>query len=133
MAKAKGGISKGLKALFIIHGIAAFFTGLGFLLMPVKFLETFKYVPTELVFIRYFGAVTLALSFKDWICLCAKLWSEVRIIVLMEIVWTLLATLLSIYLLLFAVISAPLLGIWVNLVIYAAFFVAYTYFYIKYR
>lgn len=38
MAKAKAtGISKGLKALFVIHGILAFFSGLGFLLMPIKF------------------------------------------------------------------------------------------------
>jgi hypothetical protein len=134
MAKEKSsGISKGLKALFIIHGIAALFTGLVYLLMPLKWAEMSNYGPTDHVFVRYFGAVTLALSFKDWVCLRAKAWSEVRIIVMMEVVWTLLATLLGLYLALFAVITAPVSLIWLNNVIFAAFFVAWTYFYVKYR
>ena len=133
MAKGKGGISKGLKALFIIHGIGALISGLIYLLTPFKWAEMSNYGPIDQVFVRYFGAVTLALSFKDWVCLRAKGWSEVWIIVLMEVVWTLLATLLSLYLVLFAVITAPLSIIWMNVVIFAAFFIAWTCFYVKYR
>jgi len=75
----------------------------------------------------------LALSFKDWVCLRAKAWTEVRIIVMMEVVWTLLATLLGLYLALFAVITAPASLIWLNTAIFGAFFVAWTYFYVKHR
>jgi 1,4-dihydroxy-2-naphthoate octaprenyltransferase len=57
----------------------------------------------------------------------------VRIIVIMEVVWTLLATLLSLYLVLFGVFTAPASVIWCNVVIFAAFFIAWTYFYGKYR
>ncbi len=52
---------------------------------------------------------------------------------MMEVVWTLLATLLGLYLALFAVITAPVSLIWLNTVIFAAFFIAWTYFYVKYR
>jgi len=134
MAKGKTtGISKGLKALFIIHGVAALLTGLVYVLIPFKWAELSKYGPIDQVFLRLFGAVTLSLSFKDWVCLYAKAWSEVRIIVMMEVVWTLLATLVSLYLALFAVITAPVSLIWLNVVIFAAFFVAWGSFYLKYR
>lgn len=134
MAKAKAiGLSGGLKALFVIHGVGALITGLMYLITPFKWAELSQYGVIDQVFVRYFGAVTLALSFKDWVCLRAKAWSEVRIIVIMEVVWTLLATLLSLYLVLFAVITAPLSIIWMNVAIFAAFFVFWTYFYLKYR
>jgi len=134
MTKAKSTeITKGLKALFIIHGVGALVSGLIYFLVPLKWAEFSNYGPTDHVFVRYFGAVTLALSFKDWICLRAKSWMEVRIIVMMEVVWTLLATLLGLYLVLFAVLTAPVSLIWFNIVTFAAFFIAWTYFYVKYR
>ena len=108
MAKAKGTeITRGLKALFIIHGIGALVSGLIYLLLPLKWAEISNYGPIDHVFVRYFGAVTVALSFKDWVCLRAKGWVEVRISVIMEVVWTLLATLLSFYLVLFGSFTAP--------------------------
>lgn len=127
------GITKGLKALFIVHGVSAIFVGFVYLVLPFKWAELSKYGAIDQVFVRYFGAINLALSFKDWACLYAKAWSEVRIIVMMEVVWTLLATLTGLYLALFAVLTAPASLIWLNVVIFAAFFVAWTYFYIKYR
>ncbi len=134
MAKEKlSGISKGLKALFIIHGISALCVGLAYYLVPLKWAELSNYGPTDHVILRYFGAINLALSFKDWVCLRAKSWSEVRIIVMMEVVWTLLATLLGLYLVLFGAITAPASLIWLNTVIFGAFFVAWAYFYVKYR
>jgi hypothetical protein len=134
MAKEKlTGISKGLKALFVVHGVSALVAGFMYLVMPFKWAELSKYGPIDQVFMRLFGAITLALSFKDWMCLYAKAWAEVRIIVMMEVVWTLLATLLGLYLAMFAVITAPVSLIWLNTVIFAAFFIAWTYFYIKYR
>ena len=134
MAKKKEvGLSGGLKALFIIHGIGALISGIIYLVTPFKWAELSQYGPIDQVFVRYFGAVTLALSFKDWVCLRAKAWSEVRIIVMMEVVWTLLATLLGLYLALFAVITAPVSIIWMNVVTFALFFVFWTYFYLKYR
>ena len=134
MAKGNStGISKGLKALFIVHGASALVAGFMYLVMPFKWAELSNYGPTDQVFLRYFGAITLALSFKHWVCLYAKAWSEVRIIVMMEVVWTLLATLLGLYLALFAIITAPASLIWLNTVIFAAFFIAWTYFYVKYR
>jgi hypothetical protein len=133
MAKAKGGISKGLKALFIVHGVVALIGGLAYLVTPFKWAEMSQYGPIDQVFVRYFGAVTLALSFKDWVCLRAKAWSEIRIIVMMEVVWTLLATLLGLYLVLFAVITAPLSFMWMNTIGFALFFIFWTYFCVKYR
>jgi hypothetical protein len=134
MAKEKlTGISKGLKALFVVHGVTALIAGFMYMVLPFKWAEMSSYGSIDQVFVRLFGAVNLGLSFKDWVCLRAKGWSEVRIIVMMEVVWTLLATLVGLYLALFAVITAPMSLIWLNTVIFAAFFVTWTYFYVKYR
>ena len=79
---------------------------------------------------RVIGAFMLALTLKDWLGFIAKQWSEVRIVVLFEVVWTLLAALTFLRAVLLGLIPATF---WSMVILFAAFFVAWGYFYIKYR
>jgi hypothetical protein len=131
MAKGKvSGVSKGLKALFIIHGITALLSGLALFLVPFKWAELNQYGTIDEGPMRLLGAFFLALGFKDWFCFRAKGWGEVRIIVIQEIALTILATLACLYVLLYA--RAPQV-VWVNAITFAIFAVAWIYFFIKYR
>ena len=68
----------------------------------------------------------LALATSSWFGYRTERWEEVRIVVQMEIVLTVLAALGGLYEVLFA--EAPT-SIWVPIVIYAVFAVAWIYFY----
>jgi O-antigen/teichoic acid export membrane protein len=124
------GLSKGLKALFIIHGVFSILTGFLLLLAPFKWAELSQYGPIDQGPMRLLGAIVLALGFKDWFCFRAKGWGEVRIIVIQEVAITVLATLACLYVVFLG--GAPK-AVWMNLVIFAALAVAWIYFYVKYR
>lgn len=131
MAKEKlSGLSKGLKALFVIHGIVSILFGILMLFFPHVWARTAQYNLTDPIPIMLFGAFTIALAVKDYLGLVAKRWEEVRIIVIMEVVWAPLAMLVMLYAVLFA--GAPK-TLWPNVIAFAVFAVAWTYFYVKYR
>jgi hypothetical protein len=75
---------------------------------------------------RLVGAAILGFTSSSWWAYKESSWEKVKIIVQMEIVWTVLATLVLLWGLLFA--GLPALE-WLNAIIMAAFAVAFSIFY----
>lgn len=131
MAKGKeAGLSKGLKGLFIIHGVIAIISGVLLYFVPYTWARLSDYGSIDPHAMRLLGAYLLALGLKDWFCIKARGWVEVRIILIQEIILTVLATLACLYTVLFA--GAPA-AMWMNVVLFGIMGVAWTYFYLKYR
>jgi hypothetical protein len=70
----------------------------------------------------------LGFAVSSWLSYKATNWDSVRIVVIMEIVWTILGTLVMLYALLIA--GFPALG-WINAIIFAAFAIAFGWFYFQ--
>jgi hypothetical protein len=118
-------ISSGLKTLFLVHFIFALVFGLLYLFIPGIFLSLVGMSMKEDMPYRLIGAATLAFGASSWLCYQAAEWEKVKIIVMAEIAWTVLAALVSLYSLLFA--GAPA-GVWINVIIMAGFAAAFAYF-----
>jgi hypothetical protein len=121
-------ISPGLKILFLVHLVFAFIFGLVYLLIPEVFGGLFKLPTTEpfVTALRLLGAAIMAFGFGSWYAYRATAWDQVKIVVQMELVWTILGALVSLLAALFAGF-APV-G-WINFVILAGFAVAFWIFY----
>lgn len=131
MAKKKEtGLSGGLKALFIIHGISCLIFGVLLLFVPYIWAESMKWTLLDPEPMRVIGAFSLALMVKDLLGFLAKQWSEVKIIVIFEIVWTFIVTIVFLRSVLLGLVPATF---WSLVVFFAVFFVAWGYFYLKYR
>lgn len=121
-------ISSGLKTLFLVHLIAGIVFGLGYLFIP-GFLMGIVGVTLEDEFAwRFIGSAILGFTASSWFCYKETDWEKVRIVVLAEITWTVLVTLVGLYGMLFTGLAA---GYWVNVIIMACFAVGFTYFYSK--
>ena len=90
-------IRPGLKTIFLFHWIIALVFGLVFFIYPALWtnLAGIKIEGNELY--RMLGAAMLALSVSSWLAFRAKMWESVRILVITEIVWTILATIVLLY------------------------------------
>ena len=121
-------ISQGLKTTFLVHFIVALLFGLGFLFMPVLFGSWYGLNVQEPDTYRLLGAAMLGFAVSSWFAYRATDWESVRIVVVMELVWTILGTLVLLYALLFA--GFPALG-WLNAVILGAFALAFGRFYFQ--
>ena len=117
-------VSSGLKTTFLAHIIIGLIVGLGMLLFPQVWAAG---VPVkEPNMYRLVGAAILGFTSGSWWAYKETAWDKVKIVVQMEIVWTILATLVILYGLLFA--GLPAVG-WLNAIIHACFAAAFTYFY----
>jgi hypothetical protein len=121
-------ISQGLKTTFLVHFIVALLFGLGFLFMPVLVGSWYGLNVQEPDTYRLLGAAMLGFAVSSWFAYRATDWESVRIVVVMELVWTILGTLVLLYALLFA--GFPALG-WLNAVILGAFAIAFGRFYFQ--
>ena len=121
-------ISQGLKTTFLVHFIVALLFGLGFLFMPVLVGSWYGLNVQEPDTYRLLGAAMLGFAVSSWFAHRATDWESVRIVVVMELVWTILGTLVLLYALLFA--GFPALG-WLNAVILGAFALAFGRFYFQ--
>jgi hypothetical protein len=121
-------ISSGLKTLFLVHFVLGLVFGLAYLFIPGIFMGWLGVSLTDESIYRTVGAAVLAFTASSWYCYKAAEWERVKIVVLAEIVWTVLVTLLSLYSLIFA--GAPA-AFWINAIIMAGFAVAFIYFYSK--
>ena len=121
-------MSRGLKITFLIHAIVALIFGIGFFVKPVIWATMTNWKPFDPHMTRSYGAALLALSVSSWFGYRATRREEVRILVQMEIALTVLSTVGGLWGLLFR--GAPTFG-WVGIVIWAAFAVAWIYFYFK--
>jgi len=120
--------SQGLKTTFLIHFIVALIFGLGFLLIPNVLGNLYGLNVQEPEIYRLLGGAMLGFAVSSWLSYKATDWESVRIVVVMEIVWPTLGTLVMLYGLLFA--GFPVLG-WLNAVILAAFAIAFGWFYFR--
>jgi len=121
-------LSQGLKTTFLIHFIVALLFGLGFLLIPVAVGNIYGLNVQEPDIYRLLGAAMLGFAASSWFAYQATNWESVRIVVIMELIWTILGTLVMLYALLIA--GFPALG-WLNAVILAAFAIAFGRFYFQ--
>ena len=121
-------ISSGLKTLFLVHFIFGLVFGLAFLLIPGIFMGLLGMSVPDVEPYRLAGAAVLAFTASSWFSYQAAEWDKVKIVVQAEIVWTVLATLVLLYGLIFAGLAT---AYWINTIIMAGFAVAFIYFYVK--
>lgn len=121
-------ISTGLKTTFLVHLIVGGIFGLIYLLIPDVWGDFVGWPIQDPTVYRLLGAAILGYAASSWWAYQAGVWEKVKIVVQMEIVWTLLATLVMLWGLFFA--GAPLFG-WVTVVIMGGFAIAYIVFYLR--
>ena len=121
-------IQSGLKTTFLVHFIVALIFGLIYLLIPEVWGNLISWPVKEPPIYRVLGAALLGFAVSSWFAYKETAWEKVKIVVQMEIVWTILGTLMMLRGLLFA--GLPVFA-WVNAVIFAAFAVAFGYFYFQ--
>jgi len=120
-------ISSGLRTTFLVHAIIGIALGLVYLLIPETAGNLLNWDMGDPAY-RLLGAALVALGVSSWLAYKAGTWGEVKILVQLEVVWTVLAALV----LLWGLISAaiPLIG-WANLVLLVLFAIAFGYFYTR--
>lgn len=121
-------ISPGLKTLFLVHAILGTIFGLVDLLIPEMWGNLVGLPMKEPGMYRLIGAAVLAFATSSWLAYRETAWDRVKIVVQMEIVWTILGTIILLLGLLFA--GAPTAD-WMNLVILGGFAAAFSYFYFR--
>lgn len=119
-------VSSGLKTTFLVHFIVALVFGLIYLLIPDVWGNLIAWPVKEPAIYRLLGAALLGFGVSSWFSYKEATWEKVKIVVQMEIAWTILGTLVMLWGLIFA--GLPVFG-WANAVILAAFAVAFVYFY----
>jgi len=124
-------IPYGLKITFLVHFIVAVVFGLIFLLIPQMILGTMGVVTREPSTFRLLGAALIAFAASSWFAYRQTVWERVKIVVQMEIVWTILGVLATLYGLTFE--GLPAGESLPNVVILGAFAVAFIFFYTRRR
>ena len=118
----------GLRIVFIVHIVVGIIFGLGFFLIPVAFGKLYNWPLTDPYFPRMIGAAILGYTASSWFALHANAWDKVKIVVQIEMAWTILNTLAQIWGMVTE--ELPAAG-WLNVVLMAAFAVAFSYYYFQ--
>jgi hypothetical protein len=118
-------MSKGLKYTFLVHAIVAVIIGLGLVLVAQWFLDLVNWTPSDPTMARAYGAALLAIGVSSWLGYMATEWKQVRIVVRMENVLTIVGFLESLYSVLFA--DGPAF-VWSNVAITGIFGILFIYF-----
>lgn len=121
-------ISPGLKYTFLAHGIVALAIGLIGLLIPQFWGNLMTLTVLEPEIHRLVGAALLAFATASWLAYRETAWERVSIVVVMEIVWTILGTLVILWGMIFA--GLPSRGI-INAIIFGGFAAAFSFFYFR--
>ena len=121
-------ISSGLKTTFLAHFIVGVAFGLIYLFIPEAWGNLVNWPILEPTAYRLIGAAILSFAASSWLAYRESAWEKVKIVVQMEIVWTILGTLVMLWGLIFA--SLPAFG-WVNAVVLAGFAAAFSVFYFR--
>jgi len=121
-------IPKGLKTTFLVHMILAVIFGAGFLLVPEMVTGMLGARTVEPSTFRLVGAAMLAFGASSWLAYRQTLWDRVKIVVQIEIVWTVLGVLATLWGLMFEGLPA---ADWMNVLILGAFALAFAYFYYR--
>ena len=123
-------ISYGLRITFLVHVIVAGIFGLVFLLIPEMFGGMMGAPIKEPSTFRLLGAALVAFAASSWFAYRATVWERVKIVVQMEIVWTILGVLATLWGLMFEGLPT---ADWMNVLILGAFAVAFIFFYSRRR
>jgi hypothetical protein len=118
-------ISSSLKVTFQVHVVVGALFGLALLFIPECWLGLFGWQIVDAEPYRLVGAAILAFAASSWWAYREAVVDKVRIVVNMEIVWTVLASLVILYGLIAGLL--PAVG-WLNFIIMAAFAVAFVVF-----
>jgi hypothetical protein len=121
-------ISSGLRTTFLVHFIVGLLFGLLYLLTPQVWGRLSGWPMQDPVVYRLVGAALLGFAASSWWAYQAATWESVKIVVQTEIVWTVLATLILLWGLIF--VDLPPL-FWLNAATLAAFSVAWVVFYFR--
>ncbi len=121
-------IVRGLKITFLVHFIVALIFGLVFLIVPQLWTRLAGVPMTSFELYRLIGAAILAFGLSSFLAYIATYWASVRILVLTEIAWSLLATVLLLYYL----VRWHFPGLyWLPAILMAGFATAFGFFYDK--
>ncbi len=118
----------GLRTTFLVHAILGAIFGILYLLIPETWGNLIGWPIQEPVAYRLIGAAILGFAASSWFAYHEVPWENVKIVVEMEMVWTILGTLVMLWGLLLA--GLPTIG-WVNAVILGGFAVAFGFFYFR--
>lgn len=121
-------IVPGLRTTFLVHSIVGLIFGLVYLLIPDMLAGWFGVSLPEAMqpmLFRMLGAAILAFTASSWWAYHETAWERVKIIVEMELVWTILGTLVLLWGLLLGAFPA---AFWISALILAAFAAAFGYF-----
>ncbi len=119
-------VSCGLKVTFLVHFIVGIVFGLVYLLIPVIWGKFIGWTVNEPWIYRLLGAAILGFATSSWFGYRETAWEKVKIVIRMEIVWTILGTIVMILGMTYA--DLPKIG-WVNAGILAGFAIAFSVFY----
>lgn len=120
--------SKGLKNLFLFHFIVAIVFGLTYLLIPETFASIVQWPLRETFPYRLLGAALMGFGVSSWLAFKNQLWESVKIVVVMEIAWCGLGTVVMLWGMFTQ--GLPAIG-WLNTVLMAFFTVTFGYYLIS--
>ncbi len=121
-------ISKGLKYTFLAHGILGLIFGLGDLLFPNLLESLYASLVLDPGLYRVLGAAILAFTASSWLAYMETAWERVKIVVQMEMVWTILATLVILWL---VFVGGRPMGELGNAIVLGGFAAAFSFFYFR--
>ncbi len=119
-------MSRGLRITFLIHAIVALIFGIVMYLQPALWANLVNWTPFDRHVTRLYGAALLALAVGSWFGYRAAHWEEVRILLLLEIAFTVLSTIAGLWIVLFS--AGPIFA-WIAIAIWVIFAAAWIYFY----
>jgi len=120
-----GEIPKGLEWTFLIHFFVTAFFGVAFMFFHKVILEAVEWPYYDEVTSRLLGAAMIAIATSSLLAWREKEVEKVRIVMEMELVWLILAVVVSIY----GIIMTMNLIVWAALGLFAAFLVGFIYYY----
>jgi hypothetical protein len=115
-------VAKEWKTLFSVHLIAGLLFGLGYLLLPDLMISLFGLTRFDPWLLRLVAAAILGYAASSWFAISQTTYERVRVIVMAEIVWTTLATLVC---LLGLLIGGLPPAVWINVVVFGLFAAAF--------
>lgn len=119
-------IPKGLKITFLMHFILGLIMGIPFLVFPEGYADMLNFTMSEPMTYRLLGAAIIGFSISSWFAYKKLNWESVEILVIAEIVWTALGTIITIW----GIISNDFPAVaWLNAITMLGFAIAFSYFF----